>query len=95
LGYALWRASNTLGTSTTGGVSGEGHSIGSHLAIGISLNLNPFDEYAAKTFDDSLGVNNSYLFAEWTREDLSGLGLQHNPLRVGGSSWTFGLAFEF
>jgi len=95
LGYALWRASNTLGTSNTGGVSGEGHSIGSHLAIGIGLNLNPFDEYAAKTFDDSLGVNNSYLFGEWTREDLSGLGLQRNPLRVGGTSWTFGLAFEF
>ena len=95
LGYALWRASNTLGTSSTSGVSGEGHSIGTHFAIGIGLNLNPFDEYAAKTFDDSLGVNNSYLFGEWTYEDLSGLGLQNHPLRVGGTGWTFGLAFEF
>ena len=95
LGYALWRASNTIGTSRTDGVSGEGHSIGTHFALGVGLNLNPFDEYAAKTFDDSLGVNSSYLFGEWTYEDLSGLGLQSHPLRVGGTSWTFGLAFEF
>ncbi len=95
LGYALWRASNTLGTSHDNGVAGLGYSIGSHVAVGLALNLNPFDEYAAKTFDDSLGVNNTYLFAEWTREDLDGLGLQSDPLRVGGTSWTFGLTLEF
>jgi len=101
LGYALWRASNTLGTSayvdpiTGKSQSGEGHSLGTHFAVGIGLNLNVFDEYAAKNFDDAMGVNNTYLFAEWTREDLSGLGFQSDPLRVGGTSWTFGLAFEF
>jgi hypothetical protein len=95
VGYALWRASNTLGTSHSQGVVGLGHSLGSHVALGLALNLNPFDEYAAKTFDDSMGVNSTSLFAEWTREDLDGLGLQPKPLRVGGTSWTFGLAFEF
>jgi hypothetical protein len=95
VGYALWRASNTLGTSHAQGVVGIGHSLGTHVALGLALNLNPFDEYAAKTFDDSLGVNGTYIFAEWTREDLDGLGLQPAPLRVGGTSWTFGLAFEF
>jgi hypothetical protein len=95
IGYALWRASNTLGTSHAQGVLGIGHSLGTHVALGLALNLNPFDEYAAKTFDDSMGVNNTYLFAEWTREDLDGIGIQPDPLRVGGTSWTFGLAFEF
>jgi hypothetical protein len=95
IGYALWRASNTLGTSHSQGVVGLGHSLGSHVALGLALNLNPFDSYAAKTFDDSLSVNNTYIFAEWTREDLDGLGIQPDPLRVGGTSWTFGLAFEF
>jgi hypothetical protein len=95
LGYTLWRASNTLGTSNYNGVSGEGSALGLQYALGVALNLNPFDTYAAKTFDDSLGVNNSYLFAEWTRADLEGLGVQHNVLRVGGTSWTFGAAFEF
>lgn len=95
LGYALWRASNTLGTSSAGGVSGEGHSLGTQFALGLALNLNPFDAYAARNFDDALGVNNSYLFAEWTRSDLNGLGVQKDALRVGGTGWTFGLAFEF
>lgn len=94
-GYALWRASNTLGTSSAGGVAGKGHTVGTELALGLGLNLNVFDQYAAKNFDDSMGVNNTYLFAEWTRAALTGLGSQTNALRVGGTSWTFGLAFEF
>jgi hypothetical protein len=93
--YALWKASNTLGTSSFEGVSGRGGSFGTHVAAGISLNLNPFDAYAAQNLDDSMGVNGTYLFAEWTREDYNGLGFQSDPLRVGGTNWTFGLAFEF
>jgi hypothetical protein len=95
LGDALWRASNTLGTSTFKGISGTGHSLGTHVALGIGINLNIFDPYAAKNFDTSVGVNNTYLFAEWTREDLTGLGTQSDPMRVGGTAWTFGLALEF
>jgi hypothetical protein len=94
-GYALWRASNTLGTSSYRGVVGTGHSIGTHLALGLSFNLNVFDSYAAQNFDDAMGVNGTYVFAEYTREDLDGLGIQKDPLRVGGSNFTFGLAFEF
>jgi hypothetical protein len=95
LAYALWRASNTLGTSSFAGISGEGHSFGTHVALGLALNLNPFDPYAAQNLDDSMGINGTYLFAEWTREDYNGLGFQSDPLRVGGTNWTFGLAFEF
>jgi hypothetical protein len=95
LAYALWRASNTLGTSSFEGVSGEGHSWGTHIAVGLSLNLNPFDVYAAQNFDDAMGVNGTYVFGEWTREDYNGLGFQSDPLRVGGTNWMLGLAFEF
>jgi hypothetical protein len=101
LGFALWHASNTLGTSSfsdpaTGKtLSGQGHSLGTHFALGIGLNLNVFDPYAAKGFDNDMGVNSTYLFAEWTREDLTGLGLQDSVMRVGGTEWTFGVALEF
>lgn len=95
LGLAFWRASNTLGISRAYGVLGEGDSIGSHVALGLAVNLNPLDAYAATSFDDAMGVNNTYVFAEWTREDLDGLGIQSDPLRVGGTSWNLGLAFEF
>ncbi len=95
LGCALWRASNTLGTSSYNSVSGEGHSLGTHFALGLALNLSFFDPDTAREFDNSLGVNGTYLFAEYTREDLTGLGTQSDPLRVGGNEWTFGLAMEF
>ncbi len=95
VGVAFWRASNTLGTSSFNSTSGEGHSIGTHFALGLGLNLNAFDESAAKEFDNTMGVNGTYLFAEWTREDLAGLGFQNDPMRVGGNEWTFGLALEF
>ena len=92
LGYALWDSKTTLGTSTYQGVVAQGHSVGTHVALGVGLNLNVFDPTAAKEFDNSMGVNSTYLFAEWTREDL---GMQGNAMRVGGTEWTFGLAIEF
>jgi hypothetical protein len=95
LGLAFWRASNTLGTSHYQGVSGLGHTFGSQFALGLGLNLNPFDQYAARNFDESLGVNNTYIYGEWTVSDLTGLWAQQHPLRVGGTYWTLGLAFEF
>jgi len=95
LAYAIWRASNSLGTSSANGVSGVGGTWGTQLGVGLGFNLNVFDEYAAKNFDEAMGVNNTYLYGEYTRADLQGLGLQSNPLRVGGQTWTFGLAFEF
>ena len=93
--YALWRASNTLGTSTFHGVSGTGATGGTFLAAGVGFNLNVFDKYAAQNFDDAMGINATYIFAEGTRENLTGLGSQTEPLRVGGTHWTFGLTFEF
>jgi hypothetical protein len=95
LGVAFWRVSNTVGTSRFQGVSGLGHTFGTYFGLGLGLNLNVFDPYAARDFDESVGVNNTYLYAEWTRSDLTGLWSQQDPLRVGGNYWTFGLAFEF
>ncbi|MGD0529762.1 MAG: MXAN_2562 family outer membrane beta-barrel protein [Polyangiaceae bacterium] len=94
-GYSIWRASNSVGTSVYAGRVGVGGSMGTELGLGLAFNLNVFDEYAAKNFDEGVGVNNTYAFAEYTRADLDGLGIQSDPLRVGGQSWTFGLAFEF
>jgi hypothetical protein len=94
-GFAFWQASNTLGTSNYNGEAGQGYTIGSQLALGVSFNMNVLDPYAARNFDESMGVNSTYLFAEWTDANLDGLWLQSHPLRVGGTSWTFGIAWEF
>lgn len=95
LGYSIWRASNQSGTSNYNGNIGVGGSIGTEFGVGLAFNLNVFDEYSAKNFDDQLGINHTYLFGEYSRADLDGLGIQSDPLRVGGQFWTFGLAFEF
>jgi hypothetical protein len=92
--YAYWRASNTLGLSHADGVSGTGYSLGEHVGLGLAFNLNPFDPYSAQNLDDAMGINNTYIFGEWTYENYNGLGFQSDPLRVGGSNWTFGLALE-
>jgi hypothetical protein len=93
---AYWQASNTLGISKDRqGSTGQGITWGSQLALGISFNLNVLDPYTARNFDESMGVNNTYLFVEWTDANLSGLWIQPNALRVGAATWTFGLTWEF
>ncbi len=91
----FWQASNTLGVSNAGGSKGQGYTLGSQLSLGVGLNLNIFDEHAARNFDETMGVNGTYLFAEWSDTNLNGLWFQSNPLRVGAAAWTFGLAWEF
>ena len=95
LGTTIWQASNTLGTSNFGGSPGRGYTLGSQLVLGLSFNLNVFDPYAARNFDEEMGVNGTYLFAEWSYANMNGLWLQNNALRVGGAFWTFGIAWEF
>jgi hypothetical protein len=95
LNYSIWRASNSLGTSQYQGLAGDGGSFGTQFGVGLGFNVNVFDEYAAKTFDESVGVNGTYVFAEYTRSDLDGLGIQNHPLRVGASMATFGVTVEF
>jgi hypothetical protein len=94
IGFAFWRASNTAGTSVGNGTLGKGHTWGTHMAGGLALQLNAFDPHAARQLDESMGINNTYLFGEYMISDLTGLGQTH-PLYVGTHSFAFGLAFEF
>jgi len=98
LGYALWKTSDASGTSTyetgDGLVEGKGRSYGWHFAPGIALQLDPFDQHAARQLDNSVGVNHSYAYLEWMRSSLDGFGA-NDQLRVGTSTWVAGLAFEF
>jgi ethanolamine utilization microcompartment shell protein EutL len=99
LGYAVWSASNTGGTSeakdSTGAlVSGKGGSWGTQLALGVSFALDAIDRGASRNMDNATGINGSYVFFEAYWLSLNGLG-QSNALRVGSNTWAMGLAFEF
>lgn len=93
LGMALWTASNESGTSKVNGREGKGISYGLHYAAGLMLHLNPFEPSAALELDNSLGINHSYLFVEYYASKFDGFG-KSDMLRVGSTSWSFGLAFE-
>jgi hypothetical protein len=93
-GYALWRGYNDTGTTVINGVAAKGHTLGTAIAVGLAFNLNVLDEYTARNFDEAMGVNHTYFYAEYYSLDLTGLG-QTSALRVGNSSWAMGLAFEF
>ena len=42
--------------------------------------------------DQETGVNHIYLFGEWFNQNL---GLGANQMRIGTSTWTAGMTFEF
>ena len=99
LGYALWTASNTGGTSEakdrTGAlVSGKGSSWGTQFALGVAFALDAIDRGASRNMDNATGINSTYVFIEAYWLSLNGLG-SANSLRVGSNTWAMGLAFEF
>jgi hypothetical protein len=95
LGYALWRASTSAGTSTSDdNVAGKGATFGTHVALGVSFALDAIDSGASRNMDNAIGINNTYIFAEYYWLNLNGL-FQDSALYVGTKSWAAGLAFEF
>ena len=75
------------------GVSGKGASYGPVYALGGMFLLDVLDEDDAKSADGITGINNSYVFLEWTRTQLDGFG-SSDVLDIGSSSWTLGVAVE-
>ena len=94
LGTALWWVGDGSETARTDdNVVGRGISYGYQFALGGMLLLDFFDPSAAVEADNSIGVNNSYLFGEWYYSDLGGFG-SANKLQVGTNTWMVGLALE-
>jgi hypothetical protein len=53
------------------------------------LLLDVLEPSAARAMDAETGVNNSYLFIEWSVSDFGG-----DQMNVGSNTWVTGLAFE-
>lgn len=72
------------------GRSARGFSYGWQLAAGAMLRLDFLEPRVQRSWDLEMGVNHSYLFAEymvvtdWSRPQL----------HVGSNTWVFGIAFE-
>lgn len=104
LGFGVWSTGTSTGTSKVGSdcdaaeptdcVSGEGLSIGPHIALGGMLGLNWLDPRAGVRARESTGINQVYLFGEWMWANLDS-GLGKPGMHVGTSTWVLGLAFDF
>ncbi len=95
LGMAFWRASNTVGTSIApNGTIGEGHTLGEQFSAGLAFNIGVLDPNSVRQLDEATGINNTYIFAEYSVSALNGIG-QKDPLLVGSNNFVFGLTFEF
>jgi hypothetical protein len=94
MGYALWWASDAGITSSVDGTVGRGVSYGPHYALGAMFLLDFLDQQTARDADNSLGINNSYVYAEWFDSELDAFGSK-SRMNVGANSWVLGLAIEF
>ncbi len=95
VGWALWWSQTGGKVDTVNGVRAQGTTFGYQFALGGALLLDFFDEEAAGEMDNSIGVNHSYIFAEWYVSKLEGGGIFKKQMYVGTNSWAAGLAFEF
>ncbi len=96
--YALWWMENGLGNlsrTTIGGKEyvGRGGTGGFYGTLGMRLLLDVFEPQSARSFDIEMGVNHSYLFAEYKKLSLTDFG---NPKSIDLSDdmLTFGIAFD-
>lgn len=78
------------GSVTT--VQGFGGKWGYAGVAGLSFLLDVLEPRLAKDGDSDIGINHSYLFAEYVYEELDDFG--GNAFNLGSRRWMFGLALE-
>lgn len=99
IAYSLWWAYDGNGdvstyTGTDNKVrTAQGGIAGLHGALGMRLLLDVFEPRAAKGFDLEMGVNHSYLFAEYQVMSINNFG-DKNSIDLSDSVLMFGLAFD-
>lgn len=88
-----WWVLNGEDVEVKDGVRGAGVSYGLAGTLGLALTLDFLDTRLARDFDTSMGVNHSYLFAEYTLQEM-GI-FQSGSMDLSSRHWGFGLGFEF
>lgn len=88
-----WWVLNGSDVEVSDGLRGSGVSYGLAGVLGLALTLDFLDPRLSRDFDTSVGVNHSYLFAEFTLQEM-GL-FQAGSMDLSSRHWNFGLGFEF
>lgn len=99
LDYTFWWVRNGLdevtefSSDTATSLPGYGGTYGLHWAASLHLLLDFFEPHTAKVFDNDIGVNNSYLFAEYVGYWVNDFG-SDTSFDLSHNGFVFGLAFE-
>ncbi len=73
---------------------GRGGTFGWHAAVGLQIHLDWIMPGMAAEFDNEVGVNNTYLFAEYSWNRVNDFG-SSKSMDLSDDTLTFGLMFEF
>jgi hypothetical protein len=98
---AYWlTAKGTQSPETTEGVAGQGVSYGFVGMAGMAFLLDVLDPRLARDFDSGIGVNHSYIFAEFNFAEVNDFDRKNaagtpNALDLSSRFVMFGLAFEY
>jgi hypothetical protein len=94
LSYYIWWVENGRGLARHEGTTAYGGTWGFNFSAGLMLLLDVFEPSAAATFDHEVGVNNSYLYADFFLARVDQFGAR-DKLDLSDITWTAGLAIEF
>lgn len=92
----FWWSTNGQGkiSKAADGTTGRGLTFGGHVSVGLMFLLDAVAPMMAQTFDAELGVNNSYLFAEYTWNFMDDFG-SRKSFNLSSRNFMAGLAIEF
>jgi hypothetical protein len=92
----VWWTTNGQGkiSKSSDGLTGRGATFGGHASLGLMLLLDFMAPMMAQTFDAELGVNNTYLFFEYTWSWINDFG-SGKSIILSNDNVLAGLAFEF
>jgi len=98
IGYSLWWMENGVGnisrfTSAGSTQLARGGTGGLYGTVGVRLLLDVFEPQAARSFDIEMGVNHSYLFAEYQMLNLTDFG-NKKSIDLSDNLFLFGVAFD-
>lgn len=91
--YEPWWITKGSGTEVVDGNKGAGAKWGWSATAGMAFMLDVLEPRFARDFDSDLGVNHSYLFAEYIYADVNNFGKP--GLNLSSRRWMFGLALDY
>jgi hypothetical protein len=93
--YYIWWITNAVGdvSKSRDGSVGQGGTFGGHATFGLAFLLDFLAPSMATTFDNNMGVNNTYIFAEYCLSFINDFG-SSSSFDLSSKTFLFGISFE-